>query len=199
MVTATRRRLFILVSSTLLAASASCSAPASSDGVSTTDSELRNDGKWTVFDPMAANIAGEVTTHEDCDDNKSSASLHVTGLMPNMMYMAHVHELPCNQQQGGDEYMNKADGGDNMENEMMLDFTTDKHGSGRARTSDSWVFRPASQRSVVVHAPMNMDGGMMDGAMMDGGMMEGAMMDGGMMDPAKIACLNVRFRCPSDP
>jgi Cu-Zn family superoxide dismutase len=112
--------------------------------------------------------------------------LKVKGLVPDRTYGAHVHTKPCGKQpaSSGPHYQNKLDPKKpsvdsqfaNPNNEVWLDFTTDKNGAGYATAKVPWQFRHGGARSVVIHESVT--------ATQNG--------RAGMAGP-RLACVNVRF------
>lgn len=112
------------------------------------------------FAPLAAymsrtTITGHAQILRDMA-GKTTVQLHVEGLDPNVMYPAHVHNLPCSVNSAGDHY--KFDPTVDMtdpNNEIHVPFTTDMTGLGRASVTVMQFARPDAQ-SVVIHDPSSM-------------------------------------------
>ncbi|MEV0372029.1 superoxide dismutase family protein [Streptomyces sp. NPDC050636] len=87
--------------------------------------------------------------------------LKVSGLRSGRTYGAHVHTKPCGAKpdDSGPHYQHRKDPHQpstnpayaNAENEVWLDFTTDRKGRGAAQSRHDWRFRPGAARSVVIH------------------------------------------------
>jgi superoxide dismutase, Cu-Zn family len=85
----------------------------------------------------------------------------VTGLLPERAYGAHAHEQPCGAtgDAAGPHFQHVPDpvrpsvdpAYANPRNEIWLDFTTDRLGTGFARSTVDWTFGERRARSVVVH------------------------------------------------
>jgi Cu-Zn family superoxide dismutase len=100
-------------------------------------------------------LAGHAQILRDAS-GKTTVQLHVEGLDPNLMYPAHVHNLPCSVNTAGDHY--KIDPTVAMTdpmNELHVPFTTDATGLGRATLTAMHFARPDAQ-SVVIHDPSSM-------------------------------------------
>jgi hypothetical protein len=85
------------------------------------------------------------------DAGHTLVSLQVSGLSPDKMYPAHVHNLPCSMQAGG-HYQHAADGGVNASNEVWPALLTNDAGQGRSLVDVDRVLR-ADAISIVVHDP----------------------------------------------
>jgi hypothetical protein len=89
---------------------------------------------------------------------KTTVTASVTGLQPNKMYMAHVHDRRCHINAGGAHYKIDPSVATAVEsNELWLHITTDAAGSGSASVTVDHIAR-AEAFSVVVHdtdAPTN--------------------------------------------
>lgn len=87
--------------------------------------------------------------------------LRVRGLVPDRVYGAHVHTKPCGKlpADAGPHYQDQLDPTQpsvdpdyaNPDNEVWLDLTADKRGSGRSIATVDWRFREGGARSVVLH------------------------------------------------
>lgn len=88
-------------------------------------------------------------------------SLVVTGLLPGHSYGAHAHAQPCGAtgDAAGPHFQHVPDpvkpsvdpAYANPRNEIWLDFTTDRLGTGFARSTVDWTFGARRADSVVVH------------------------------------------------
>jgi hypothetical protein len=84
---------------------------------------------------------------------RTFVTVRVKGLGPDTAYPAHVHDLPCNVQNGGGHYkIDPTVAGTDPKNEIWPLFTTDKNGVGLGQADVGHLARPEAQ-SVVVHAP----------------------------------------------
>jgi Cu-Zn family superoxide dismutase len=98
---------------------------------------------------LSAEAAGTTTT------------LVVTGLRPDRAYGAHAHAQPCGatSDAAGPHFQHEQDpvkpsvgpAYANPRNEIWLDFTTDRFGTGFARSTVDWTFAARRANSVVVH------------------------------------------------
>ncbi|MFI1360776.1 superoxide dismutase family protein [Streptomyces sp. NPDC020898] len=113
--------------------------------------------------------------------------LRVKDLAADRTYGAHVHTKPCGElpTAAGPHYQNELDPTQpsvdskyaNPKNEVWLDLTTNKDGTGRATAGVDWRFREGGARSVVIH--------MMATATHDGHAGTAG---------ARLACVNVPFK-----
>ncbi len=83
-------------------------------------------------------------------DGRTITFVEVQGLAPNTTYPAHVHNLPCNVNNGGGHYQNVVGGPANDINEIWLGFTTNANGHGNGHATNDFTARPEAQ-SVVIH------------------------------------------------
>ncbi|KDN23877.1 superoxide dismutase family protein [Amycolatopsis rifamycinica] len=91
----------------------------------------------------------------------TTTTLLVTGLRPGRAYGAHAHAQPCGAtgDAAGPHFQHAPDpvkpsvdpAYANPRNEIWLDFTTDRDGTGFARSTVDWVFGDRRAKSVVVH------------------------------------------------
>ncbi|MFM9369761.1 superoxide dismutase family protein [Streptomyces sp. Da 82-17] len=89
-------------------------------------------------------------------------TLKVDGLKPDRPYGVHVHQKPCGAQptDAGGHYQHRKDPVQpstnpayvNPRNEVWLDFTTNRSGTGAAASRHGWNFRAGEAASVVLHA-----------------------------------------------
>ncbi|MFH8367501.1 superoxide dismutase family protein [Streptomyces sp. NPDC018031] len=94
-------------------------------------------------------------------DGGSRVVLRIRGVEANRTFGAHVHTKPCGAlpADAGPHYQDVVDPKQpstdsayaNPRNEIWLDLTTDRRGSGRAEAVVDWKFRAQGARSVVVH------------------------------------------------
>ena len=107
----------------------------------------------------------------------TTVELRVAGVKPNHAFGVHVHQKACGAEPAaaGMHYQNKP-GTDaahtTTENEVWLDFTSNRAGIGHATAKHSWAFRKGEAGSVVIHSEPGTKG-------------------------ARVACLTVPFRGPS--
>lgn len=92
-------------------------------------------------------------------DEGTTAYVRVVGLLPGVVYGSHVHNQPCQSNEGGGHYRDDPTGPGFPPNEIWLSSSNDpragitagRRGSGIAQGSASWVARPEAQ-SIVIHA-----------------------------------------------
>lgn len=87
-------------------------------------------------------------------DGSTQVQLAVTGLEASTAYPAHVHNLPCEFDNGGGHYLLDPDMADDENNGIWLPFTTDDAGTGFATAIVDHTAR-GDALSVVVHDPNN--------------------------------------------
>ncbi|WP_326677041.1 superoxide dismutase family protein [Streptomyces sp. NBC_01237] len=99
--------------------------------------------------PAAARIA--VEQRSDYFGTRVAARLR--GLVPNRVYGMHVHTAPCgaDPKAAGPHYQHRASATADPDNEVWLDFRTDRHGNGSAWARHGWGFREGGARSVIIH------------------------------------------------
>jgi Cu-Zn family superoxide dismutase len=91
----------------------------------------------------------------------TSTTLTVAGLVPGREYGAHVHTKPCGEtgDAAGPHFQKVPDPVSpsvdpayaNPDNEIWLDFTTDRAGHATARSTVDWQFDVRRGKSVVIH------------------------------------------------
>lgn len=114
-----------------------------------------------TFDRTAVPEKSRVAVVERKGKDGTRVVLRVRGLQASRTYGAHVHQKPCGAAPGdsGAHYQNVKDPNSpsvdpkyaNPQNEVWLDFTTDKRGNGRSADTVKWRFRAGEARSVVIH------------------------------------------------
>jgi superoxide dismutase, Cu-Zn family len=105
--------------------------------------------------------AGRISVSQDLDSGGMRIGVAVSGLKPRHTFGVHVHTAPCGAkpEAAGPHYQHKKDPVQpsvdpayaNPRNEVWLDLTTDRTGSGEASVRQRWSFRPGEARSVVLH------------------------------------------------
>ncbi|WP_233415485.1 superoxide dismutase family protein [Streptomyces sp. N35] len=161
------------------ATAGSATAGSATAGSGTVDSAAAADYYWmraqATFAPPSALIPSTAKTYDlklvpaaswievrqHTDEQGTKVSLQVKGLNPGRAYGAHVHGKPCgtDPMDAGGHYQNKVDPVQpskdpkylNPDNEIWLDFTTDKAGNAEAAVPHSWNFRRGAPASVVLH------------------------------------------------
>ncbi len=93
--------------------------------------------------------------------HRTTTLLFVTGLLPDRAYGAHAHTQSCGAtgDAAGPHFQHVPDpvkpsvdpAYANPRNEIWLDFTTDRTGTGFARSTVDWAFADRRAKSVVVH------------------------------------------------
>ncbi|WP_370969421.1 superoxide dismutase [Amycolatopsis sp. cg9] len=109
-----------------------------------------------VPDGARAHVFGLSAAHAG-----TTTTLVVTGLLPGHAYGAHAHAQPCGAtgDAAGPHFQHVPDpvkpstdpAYANPRNEIWLDFTTDRLGTGFARSTVDWTFGARRPESVVVH------------------------------------------------
>lgn len=83
----------------------------------------------------------------------TKVTVHIKGLAPNATYKTHVHNLPCDIENGGGHYkIDPSAVGAVESNEIWPTVTTDEDGKGRGVAIVDHIARPEGQ-SVVIHDP----------------------------------------------
>ena len=127
--------------------------------------KVRASGSFTVGGPLAfaydavkvpAGSTASVAQDEDIYFGSTSTTLRVQGLLPNRSYGAHVHVNACGPAgaDAGGHYQNEPSTDPraaNPQNEIWLDFTTDRNGAATATSTVSWIPRAGQGASVVIH------------------------------------------------
>jgi Cu/Zn superoxide dismutase len=95
-------------------------------------------------------VAGEATLERT--DGGTTVSLRATGLEPGTEYVAHLHTGGCDQADpGGPHFKFDAGGGDELPNEIHLEFETKADGAGGATATSQREVPAGEAGSVVVH------------------------------------------------
>lgn len=102
-------------------------------------------------DPDYTNVTGRAKMVRTAGGN-TIVTIHVTGLLPNTSYPAHVHEEACGSNSAGLHYKFDEEGDPFPPNELWPAITTDDDGIGNGHASVHQVAGPTAV-SVVVHAP----------------------------------------------
>lgn len=120
------------------------------------------DDAATSYDKALVPDGAKVVVAEYAYDGSTSVTLNVRGLMPNRVYGAHAHAMPCGPKgdDAGPHFQHRPDpvrpsvdpNYANPQNEIWLDFKTDEHGNATTATTVPWVFGNDRAASVVVHA-----------------------------------------------
>lgn len=114
-----------------------------------------------TYDMELVPAASWIEVAQRSDEQATTVKLRVEGLKAGHKYGVHVHQKPCgaDPKDAGPHYQNRVDPVQpskdpkylNAENEVWLDFTADKEGSGAAVARHSWGFRAGEATSVVLH------------------------------------------------
>ena len=114
-----------------------------------------------TYDLKLVPAAGWIEVRQFTDETGTKVDLRVKGLAAGRAYGAHVHQKPCGTDpaDAGGHYQNEVDPVQpskdpkylNADNEVWLDFTTDRAGNGEATAHHSWNFRRGAAASVVLH------------------------------------------------
>lgn len=110
-------------------------------------------GDFSPVPGTAETIAGSVAVTVDytAADNNTMIDFHPTGLNPDVNYIAHVHELPCDVDVGGGHYKIDPTIEETIEeNEIWIEFDVAEDGTASAHLSVDHILR-ADAQSVVIH------------------------------------------------
>jgi hypothetical protein len=94
-------------------------------------------------------ISGRVQMVRTADD-RTLVSVQAWGLAPDTTYPVHVHNAPCNVNNGGGHYQDVVGGAVDSINEIWPGFTTNDSGHGNGFASNDFSARPEAQ-AVVIH------------------------------------------------
>ncbi|MEM9746539.1 MAG: hypothetical protein AAF945_07575 [Actinomycetota bacterium] len=83
-------------------------------------------------------------------DAGTTVTTEITGLLPNVEYISHVHELPCSDENGGDHFQFVEGDVEVPPNEIHLAFTSDNDGNG-FMTAENDAVAGETAVSFVVH------------------------------------------------
>lgn len=118
-----------------------------------------NDSAAIAYDRKLAPEGAQASLTAESVGGKTVSSLVVEGMLPDRHYGAHLHAKPCGAKpdDAGPHYQHATHGADakkaSEKNEVWLDLKTDKSGTGRATSRQSWALDPANlPRSLVLHA-----------------------------------------------
>ncbi|MBB5896218.1 superoxide dismutase family protein [Kutzneria kofuensis] len=140
------------------------SAPPARTAVTTADFEpYRPDAKAVTYNPDLVAVGSTATVRSmPTPDGKTMVLLYVEGLVADHQYGAHVHQKSCGAkaEDAGPHYQNVPDPVQpsvdpayaNPQNEIWLDFTTDRHGNALVNSFVNWQFTDRHAGSVVIHA-----------------------------------------------
>ncbi|GAA3431739.1 hypothetical protein GCM10018954_013400 [Kutzneria kofuensis] len=140
------------------------SAPPAHPAYTSADFEnYRPNAKAVTYAPGLVPVGSTATVFATPTPNGSTTVvLYVEGLLANHQYGAHVHQKHCGAapEDAGAHYQNIPDPVQpsvnpayaNSQNEIWLDFTTDRHGNAWTVSSVNWQFTERHAGSVVIHA-----------------------------------------------
>jgi hypothetical protein len=83
-------------------------------------------------------------------DGRTLVNVQAWGLEPNTTYPVHVHNAPCNVNNGGGHYQDVVGGAVDSINEIWPGFTTNVDGHGNGFAVHNFTARPEAQ-AVVIH------------------------------------------------
>jgi Cu-Zn family superoxide dismutase len=116
-----------------------------------------------IYDKSIIPQGSHVEVLESVEGNSTKVTLTVHGLLPNRVYGAHVHKMPCGPKgdDAGAHFQHNPDPKKpsvdpmyaNPQNEVWLDLSTDAKGDATSTSTEPWTFpEPAGPGSVVIHA-----------------------------------------------
>jgi Cu-Zn family superoxide dismutase len=116
-----------------------------------------------IYDKAVIPQGSGVEVVQQAKGESSKVTLTVHGLLPDHVYGAHVHKMPCGAKgdDPGPHFQHRPDpvkpsvnpAYANPQNEVWLDLTTDAQGDATSSSLVPWNFTPpASAGSVVIHA-----------------------------------------------
>jgi Cu-Zn family superoxide dismutase len=108
-----------------------------------------------TYDQKSVPLGSRVQVSEK-PNNKGGmiVTLKVAGLNPNTDYDAHVHAHPCsaNPADSGGHVQNGPSTEAYEQNEVWLNFKTNRHGKATSQSAKYWTFEPHQANSVVIHS-----------------------------------------------
>lgn len=121
-----------------------------------------------TYDPVIAPVGALLRVALNTSNKSTTATLDVSGLLPNRGYAVHLHDKPCGLTgaAAGPHFQHQIDPAAtpdtpstdpefaNPRNEIWLDIRTDATGSGTSDTEVPFVFTDRVPASVVVHEQM---------------------------------------------
>lgn len=115
----------------------------------------------TSLVPVGARATVSLARSESPKEKRTQTRLEVSGLVPGRVYGAHAHVGACGPTgaDAGGHFQNVQDPTQpsmdpayaNSKNEIWLDFSTDRAGSGHAESKVSWLFGARQPHSIVIH------------------------------------------------
>ncbi len=115
------------------------------------ETAIRGDFKPLSGAPAAySGLAGSAELQRA--DGGTTASIRLSGLVPDTPYMAHLHTEGCDQPEpGGPHFRFDPQGGEEPPNELHLGFVADGKGEGSARTASGREVPAGEAGSIVLH------------------------------------------------
>ncbi|MEU3736127.1 MULTISPECIES: superoxide dismutase family protein [unclassified Streptomyces] len=114
-----------------------------------------------TYDRKLVPAGSRIEVEQRSEPGDMAVTVRVKGMKPGHAYGVHVHQKPCGADPAaaGGHYQHREDPVQpskdpayvNPENEVWLDFTAGKDGSGGATARHGWEFRPGGAASVVLH------------------------------------------------
>ncbi|MCX4677504.1 superoxide dismutase family protein [Streptomyces sp. NBC_01433] len=106
-----------------------------------------------TYDTELVPAAAWISVEQRSDHSGTRVATWLRGLVPNRVYGMHVHTAPCgaDPKAAGPHYQHRASATADPDNEVWLDFRTDRHGNGSAWARHGWGFREGGARSVIIH------------------------------------------------
>lgn len=83
-------------------------------------------------------------------DGRTLVHVNARGLAPHTTYPVHVHNAPCNVNNGGGHYQDVVGGPVDNVNEIWPGFTTNAAGAGNGSADNAFTARPEAQ-AIVIH------------------------------------------------
>ena len=129
--------------------------------------------KVVTYNPDLAPVGASVMANLTPADRSTTATLMVTGLLPNRGYAVHAHTKACGAtgEAAGPHYQDRIDPAAttqtpssdpayaNPRNEIWLDVRTDAAGTGTSRVSVPFTFTDRTPESIVIHEAMTTETG----------------------------------------
>lgn len=107
-----------------------------------------------AYDPGLIPSGSWIQVQQKADDKGTTVTVKVKGLKPNYAFGLHVHEKACaaDPEAAGKHYQHHKDPKQvNPDNEVWLDFTTDRSGAAEMSAHHSWGLPKGAANSVVLH------------------------------------------------
>jgi hypothetical protein len=124
------------------------SLPALANGAQVTQGDFAS---FASGPSLGYDIAGNAQMVRTAD-GRTFVTVHLSGLHAGVAYGVHVHNLPCDVNNGGGHYQHVVGGPVDPINEIWPGFTANAAGIGSGNATNDFTARPEAQ-SVVVHDP----------------------------------------------